>query len=318
MRWESLGQATALAFNLGSALATIIANKHVLTLLPYPAALTALHYVCSCVATTSLLVLGVFTRGTVMPEHRRSFWTLVVAWAVCNALSNASLGANSVGFYQLMKVLTTPAVVVVDRLWHGKGITLGRATILGLACCGIAGATVYDVQLNLRGSLLALASVATGLVQKTFNEHMQQRGGLSSLQLMHAAFPWMAIIGLGLVPLLDPPGVFSVAPTPMLLLLLGCSCVAAVCINFSTTLVLGVTSALALVLLGQLKTCGTLLAGILVFDAPPNAKVAAGSATAIGCIAWYTFLKMGDGRRSESVETSAQPLLEPRKGSDSI
>ena len=175
-------QGAALSFNFASALFTIMANKYAMEVFPYPAALTAIHYLFSWACVAALHAGGVFARGTVGAEHRRLFYTLIVAWACCNALSNASLSKNSVGFYQLMKVLTTPIVVVVDFVWHGKRTTLGKATLLAIACCGIGVATVQDVKLNLHGSLIAIASVLTGVVQKTLNEHMQQRCGLSSLQ----------------------------------------------------------------------------------------------------------------------------------------
>ena len=108
-----------------------------------------------------------------------------------------------------MKVMTTPIVVLIDFCWHGKLVSRGKAAVLALACAGIAVATVSDVQLSLRGSLLALASVMFGVAQKTLNEHMQQRGGLSTLQLMLEAFPPMTAIGCALVPLMDPPGLLA-------------------------------------------------------------------------------------------------------------
>jgi len=86
-------------------------------------------------------------------------------------------------YYQLVKVLTTPIIACIDTVL-GKPMTTAQALALGFACCGIAFATVSDVQCNLRGSLLALASVLTGIVQKVLNEHMQQRSGFSTLQLM--------------------------------------------------------------------------------------------------------------------------------------
>ncbi|KAL3928612.1 MAG: hypothetical protein SGPRY_002313, partial [Prymnesium sp.] len=201
--------ALALVFNFASALCTIVANKYALKVFPFPAALTAIHYVLSWAAVQLALRLGIFVRGTVPHDQRKLFYSLVVAWATCNALSNASLEANSVGFYQLMKVLTTPIVVFIDFVWHGKVISCGKAAVLALACLGIAVATVSDVQLTLRGSLIALASVMFGVAQKTLNEHMQQRGGLSTLQLMLEAFPPMTAIGILLVPLMDPPGLIT-------------------------------------------------------------------------------------------------------------
>ena len=54
----------------------------------------------------------------------------------------------------------SPIVACIDKLL-GKPLTVTQACALLFACCGIAFATVSDVQLNLRGSLLALASVLT-------------------------------------------------------------------------------------------------------------------------------------------------------------
>ena len=165
-RCRTTTQISALALNLGSALATIIANKHALGSFPYPATLTALHYACSWLTVALIYYGGFFERGQVHPSQRGIFMSLVVAWAVCNALSNASLGANSVGFYQLMKVLTTPVIVLVDYLWHRKSVPFGRASLLLLACVGIAAATCSDVEVHARGATLALVSIGTGIVQK--------------------------------------------------------------------------------------------------------------------------------------------------------
>lgn len=299
-----------LSFNFISAIVTIVANKTALKLFPFPATLTAVHYISSLAVCVVLHVAGIFPTGSVQPAQRKLFASLVVAWAVCNALSNASLGANSVGFYQLMKVLTTPIIVVIDYLWHSKRVSSGKAMLLALACAGIAVATVSDVQLNLRGTCLALASISTGIIQKVLNEHLQQRGGLSTIQLMHLAFPWMTLIGICLAPLLDPvQDLLSVDFTYELMVPLVTSAMAAVCINFSTTLVLGATSALSLVLLGQLKTCAVLLAGVMLFDAKPNLQAELGAATAILCIGWYAVLKVLDKQPKPAEKQTSQPLL---------
>merc|ERR1711988_203882 len=88
---ESQFATLALAFNFGSALCTIVANKYALRAFPYPAALTALHYVLSWAAVQIALRMGIFVRGAVQPEQKKLFYSLVLAWATCNALSNASL-----------------------------------------------------------------------------------------------------------------------------------------------------------------------------------------------------------------------------------
>ena len=113
---------------------------------------------------------------------------------------------------------------------------------------------------------------------------------LSTLQLMHCAMPYLVLIEPAMVPLLDPTGVTAAPLAGPLLswLLLSCGC--AVAINLSTTLVLGVTSPLALVLLGQLKTGAGLLAGASFYDATPSAASVGGAATAILSIGTFTLL----------------------------
>ena len=209
---------------------------------------------------------------------------------------------------------STPIIAVVDFLWHGKRVSARGGLLLCLACAGVAAATVSDVQLNARGACLALASVLTGIAQKMLNEHLQQRGGLSSLQLMQLAFPPMTLIGLALVPAMDPPGVLDalsrVAADADALMSLGASALAAICINVSTTLVLGATSALSLVLLGQVKTCSVLLAGALLFDAVPTTRAATGSAMAVASIGVFAYLKVaGLERQRGERKVESAPLL---------
>ena len=157
------------------------------------------------------------------------------------------------------------------------------------------------MQLNLRGSLLAISSVLTGVAQKTLNEYMQQRGGLSTLQLMDLSFPWMTIIGVASAPFMDRPGALGSlvslsAPEAGLVL---ASCGAAIAVNYSCTLVLGVTNALALVLLGQGKTCSFLLVGYLLFDRRQSATALAGAALALASMSSFALLKVRDGIRRE-------------------
>ena len=121
---------------------------------------------------------------------------------------------------------------------------------------------------------------------------------------MDLCFPAMTVIGVCTAPLMDRPGVLShlTVLSPHDGGLVALSSLVAVSINYSTTLVLGVTNALALVLLGQMKTCSVLLVGFLVFDAQPNATVLAGAALAVVSLAVYAGLKVCDGLRRDALE----------------
>ena len=302
--WLPVFQGAVLAFNWLTAVCTIAANKSALKIFPYPATLTALHYAASTGLVVGLRLGGVFQRGSVASRHRQAWFALIAVWALCNSFSNASLEANSVGFYQLMKVLVTPIVVLLDRILYSKRLDYRKTTCLVLACLGVGIATVSDVQFNLRGALIALCSVLTGVAQKVLNEFMQQKAGLSTLQLMDLCFPAMTVIGICIAPLMDRPGVLShlTALSPHDGGLVALSSLAAVTINYSTTLVLGVTNALALVLLGQMKTCSVLLVGYVVYDAPPNAAVLAGAALAVVSLAAFAGLKVCDILSRDALE----------------
>lgn len=286
---EFVGRSAALAFNLGSTISSNIANKATLQQLPYPAALTAMHYIGSCFITTSLLCLGAFQSVGIPPEHRGKFAALIAAWAMHDTLCSWAV-ASGLNFssHESMKVLAVPIVGIVDLKWHGKSRSPFQAIVLAVACCATAVATASDVRLNTLGSvLIALLIVLTGTAQKILIEHMQQRVGISSLHLMHAAFPCLLLSSLLVVPTVDPPGVTTTVWSSALLSSLRNSTVAAVFVDFSTTVVIGSTSALALVLLGQFRTCGTLLAHVFIYDKVLSDEVAISACVAVVSIYLY-------------------------------
>ena len=140
---------------------------------------------------------------------------------------------------------------------------------------------------------------------------------------MLAAFPSMTLIGTLIVPLMDPAGMLSISPDLAMVTRVVVSGVMAICINVSTTLVLGTTSALALVLLGQMKTCSVLLAGLFLFDAVPNRKSVAGATAAVLGIGFYTLIKALEKKKpakpkdpdcSDSSDSATETLLERDAG----
>lgn len=287
-------QATVLVFNLVSSILIITVNKYTFSYFPYPAALTCVHYAFSWLGTELLLCCGAFEARPIDRRHGRPFVGLVIAWTLCNALSNVSLERNSVGFYQMTKIMVTPTVVAVDFIAYGKVATLAQLTCLLSTCAGVGLVSVNDVQFNRSGALAALAAVSTGVVQKVLNSHMQQQCGLSSLQLMRQCLPLMTALSLFVVPLMDPPGLLSLqwlgAPCvgPLVLLSAGAAFLA----TWSATLIFGLISALAHVLLGQLKTAAVLIAGALFFDARATPRGLAGAVLAVVGITGYTLLKL--------------------------
>ena len=137
-----------LAANFVAAIAVISLNKRAFVYFPFPAASRYFTTFSRGAGIEALRHAGKFEPRPVPPGNERTFYTLIVCWSACNALSNVSLDRNSVGFYQLAKLMITPLLVAFDFVCYGRRTTLGQAVALLLSCAGVGLASVNDVQLH--------------------------------------------------------------------------------------------------------------------------------------------------------------------------
>ena len=292
----TLTNIAVLSCNFCAAVMVISLNKRAFRSFPFPAALTCLHYFISWGGVTILHRCGVFEAQTIPVKQKRHFGFLVVFWSVCNALSNTSLDRNSVGFYQLTKLMVTPSLVAFDFIVYGRHTSLPQALALALSCVGVGVASINDVQFHLAGAIIATAATFSAATQKVLNSHVQQVGGLTSLQVMQNAFPAMSFMALFYVPLMDRrihklfthDGLFNLEA----LLWIVASGVAAFLATWSATAIFGRIGALSHVLLGQVKTCSVLLVGWLLYDAQQTLAGLLGASIALASITAYSIMKL--------------------------
>ena len=166
--------ALVLSFNFIAALACISLNKQAFVYFPFPAALTFIHYSVSWAGIELLSRMGRFEKRPIPTGYERAFYSLIACWSACNALSNVSLSKNSVGFYQLAKLMITPSLVGFDYLYYGRRTTPLQAILLLLSCLGVGLASVSDVQVYALGASVATVAVFTAAAQKVLNSHVQQ------------------------------------------------------------------------------------------------------------------------------------------------
>ena len=169
-------------------------------------------------------------------------------FAVLNGVSvgflNLSLAYNSVGFYQMTKLAIIPLTVLLQTLFYAKSFSLAIKACLAVLLLGVGVATVTDVQLNQLGAAASCLALVTTCVAQIWTASMQKSHSISSTQLLHCASPYMALTlllcGLPVDRMLaqrsgQPDFVYSVPALSYIAL----SCTIAVCVNFSTFLVLG-------------------------------------------------------------------------------
>jgi len=313
-----LAQGASLLFNIGSSVAVVMANKAVFThgAFSFPTTLTLLHYLSSYLFIVALRACGSFEPRAVSADERPLEIATVFVWSLHNALSNFSLAANSVGMYQLSKLLVTPILCTFDFAAYGRCVSPLRGLTLLFAGVGVGLATVTDLQFHSAGAAAAMASALASSVLKLLQTHLLQRHGWTSLQLMHRTWlPQLALLALYAVPT-DGLGLlsYSLSVPRALLLLLSCAC--GYLLNLSSLIALGTTSALTVVLLGQLKTCAILVVGFLLFDARPSARTVGGAALAVASIVLHTVLKIAEDRRRQAGDLSPQGAAAAVDGSE--
>lgn len=227
-------------------------------------------------------------------------------------LRSLSLQYNSLGFYQLMKVLTTPAIVAI-QLWFFNVPLHPRLRLALLPICvGVALATVSDVEVNALGTVFALLGIASTSMYQLWVKTKQQDLGLDSYQLLFLQAPTSAVLVLAISFITEPWG-FAFDASPVSAVTAGAgadpatavsilsypytfesSCailgtgVLSFCVNLSIFLVIGKTSPVAYNVLGHFKLVCILLSGLVLFGEDAGAAKLIGTALTLGGVLAYT------------------------------
>jgi len=215
-----------------------------------------------CVCNT----LGMFTVKEVPIVDALKLSLTFVGFVVFN---NLSLQWNSVGFYQLMKVLTSPVIVVIQYLLFNVALHFKLKLALIPICVGVALATVSDIEVNFYGTLYAFLGILSTSMYQIWVKSKQKDLGLNSYQLLFYQAPISAVIVFIISFLTEPT--FGVDgwmeypySTASLAAICG-SCLLAFCVNLSIFLVIGKSSPIAYNVLGHFKLCVVLFTGWMLF-----------------------------------------------------
>ena len=84
---------------------------------------------------------------------------MAVTCSLSVGLTNSSLKLNSVGFYQLCKLLGIPYLVVIQAAFYGTTTSCAIKLSLLIILLGMALATITDIQLNTLGIIIGLTGV---------------------------------------------------------------------------------------------------------------------------------------------------------------
>jgi drug/metabolite transporter (DMT)-like permease len=286
--------ASYLAFNFACTVIIVFVNKAIFASFHFrfTTALTAMHYIVTLMGLEFLAAAGVFERRSSPMTPRLFLLSTVVGTAP--ALNNLSLSLNNLGFYQVVKLLVTPAIIGLEASLFGRSVSAARLAALCCVCVGVGVAVVNDLSIRPSGLLAALCWVPVAAIYKVFWSYVAKEEEWHTFALMRRVLPLSTVMLLALVPLLDPPGILNFPWTTQRAVLIALSGVAAFFVNWSGFLVMGACSALTHTLLGQLKACVIILGGYLFFAHSYPPKAIAGASIAVVALVLYTRVNLAE------------------------
>ena len=243
-------------------------------------------------------------------------YKLSASTVIAITLSNLSLKQNSVGFYQLKKLLIIPCVILLEKATRGTvNYSVKRIFAISLICFGVFLATVSDLQLSSRGIFIGLLAVVCTAQCQIWQHTIQLEQNIGPLQITQAIGLKQVLLSSGFVLLGVKHGLilFSELNGVAWLWLL-VSCALAVFVNIMSYGLIGKTSPVAFQIIGQAKIALTVMLGILWFDkrgtAEQTSLKCAGAAVALVGSALY-FRASSDSQSSPHVEASAPVKVRP-------
>ncbi|CAG8977281.1 hypothetical protein HYALB_00010901 [Hymenoscyphus albidus] len=168
-------------------------------------------------------------------------------------LGNLSLALNSIGFYQLAKIMTTPSVALLQYFFLRKSITLLTMGTLASVCIGVGLTNSGAAGTSAVGASIAVAAFTVTAFYQVWIDKKMRDFNVSSSQLLLNQAPISVLLLAFLVPFFDTmPDVSRISRDTLIALLL--SGLAAASLNLSQFLIIGRMSALTYGVASNVKT----------------------------------------------------------------
>jgi len=284
--------------------ALVLLNKRVFSGgFVYPMTLSCLHFVFTIIFYQLLAMANFFTRPAIDMPGIEKFKVAFAGFASIGFM-NLSLTYNSVGFYQITKLVIIPVTLGINYYFYNVSTTPKVKLSLIILLLGVGIATITDVQLRPVGLAFGVAAVITTAMFQIWQGTKQKDYGLSGTQLQSGIAPWQSaqafvvaasaeFVCWGAEPCVTALDYFEAAAEPThtqtLWLVLG-TCFLALLVNFCSFGLIGRTSPITFQVVGHAKTCLVLIGGYVLFPAKAQDtqqfynNIAGVSVAFIGCI----------------------------------
>ncbi|KAK7197936.1 Triose-phosphate Transporter family [Novymonas esmeraldas] len=298
MLTEQVRTVLYLALNAFSSIGIVYTNKVLFKGhgFSYGTLLTVIHFF-----ITSLGLLGCHMMGVFEPKRipLANIMPLCISFCGFVALTNMSLVYNSIGFYQLIKVLTTPLLVVIQTFFYDKTFSRKVKLSLAVTCVGVAIATVSDASATFIGTAVALSALLVTCMYQIWVGTKQSEFQCDGFQLLYNQAPISCAMLIPVAYFSDNLKNDFYMPCFSTMVLIVFSGFLAFLVNISIFLVIGKTSPVTYNVLGHFKLCVILSLGFLLFGDVINMRVFTGIVLTLTGVFWYTNLKMSESTKEK-------------------
>jgi len=279
----------SLLINTTSALSLIAINKHLfLSGFHYVGLLMWFNFALTTLCLYLFKYLGMF-------ESKALPWKGVAKMSVINTIgivaSNMSLKYNSIGVYQLSKLLGIPFMVTIEYLWYNKSFSNKTLYALSLLIFSVALATVRDVHTTSFGLLIIGIAVSSQSIANILMSAKQKEWDASPAQLSFYQMHFNTLFMTFIIPLLDDfNDGWNIELSFSLWMYFFLSCIISGALNISTYFVVGIFSAITSAVSSQMKTVAVILIGIIFFDESARPDLIVGVTIALSSALWYSLI----------------------------
>jgi solute carrier family 35 protein E3 len=189
---EQIRVVSGCATNIFSSIAIIFLNKYIFSHCQIKTmTLTAIHMIVTSLGLVLCLKMNTFIRKTVPISKVLS---LSIAYCAFVVFTNLSLEYNTIGTYQLFKVLTTPVVALIS--WQYYKTKYSRMVILTLipVVVGVCTHSVNDIKLTIFGTIIATIGVLSASLYQVWVGERLKELEMNSQQLLFYQAPLSAIL----------------------------------------------------------------------------------------------------------------------------
>jgi solute carrier family 35 protein E3 len=294
--------------SIASSTSILMMNKFVMDKYHFssPSFLTAYHFLVTSGVLELMCRMKLFERAKHMPQLPR--WILGFASVGGVVLMNFNLKLNSVGFYQLSKLMCIPTIVLYNFFWLDKRTPWRTMLSLGILLVGISLFTVNDVQVNVLGSITAMFAVGFVTVSQVKTGTVQKEFGINGPAAQHSSAFHQFVMALIAAVFTETHGPNSVLdhefqrPEVIIIILTG---FVSVSVNVCAFGLIGKTSAVTYQVVGHCKTILIFVFGLMLFPANESEtrsqfiKKIIGLVIAMSGVIYYTFLELEERARNQ-------------------